>query len=240
MKNPEGFLIASIGSIKESELNPRKQFNQHKLDELVASIREKDVITPLIARHKDGYYELAAGHRRFRAAKLAGLIELPLRVMKLDDTQFLELMTIENVIREITSAELRLAAGGFVHRANADFCAAFGIDWKKGDYAQNKGRDYIKGATDAELIRFIVGAALAQAGLNEYCSKDVSYGTDWKDFKATAAHYNVNIPFIEKEVRADLKPKAAAPKLTKAEKQRVDKLAGKRDGKAAAAGDGDE
>jgi ParB/RepB/Spo0J family partition protein len=87
--------------LRESDLNPRKHYNQHKLEELAESIRTRGIITPLLARPvKGGMHEIAAGHRRFRAAKLAGLQWAPVRIMDLDDDAFLEVVSIENLQRE--------------------------------------------------------------------------------------------------------------------------------------------
>lgn len=90
-----------LAKLRESDLNPRKHYNQHKLEELAESIRTRGVITPLLARPvKGGMHEIAAGHRRFRAAQLAGLQWAPVRIMDLDDDAFLEVVSIENLQRE--------------------------------------------------------------------------------------------------------------------------------------------
>jgi ParB family chromosome partitioning protein len=98
------YRIIPVGLIHESPLNPRKVFRE--LDDLTASIQSKGILTPLLARPKAGFlplreeYELAAGHRRLRAAILAGLQEVPVIVREMDDTTFLEVLTIENLQRE--------------------------------------------------------------------------------------------------------------------------------------------
>lgn len=93
------FQTIPIAQIHPSELNPRKQFGD--LSELAASIREKGVIEPLVLRPgtTDGY-EIVAGERRYRAAKLAGLEELPAIVKELTPQEALELALIENCQRE--------------------------------------------------------------------------------------------------------------------------------------------
>lgn len=107
----EEFKMLPIEQLCESPLNPRKHYNPHKLEELADSIDERGVITPLIVRDygtstKTGLvgrvvYEIAAGHRRYRAAKsLERPIVLPCRIMILDDDEFLEVLTIENLQRE--------------------------------------------------------------------------------------------------------------------------------------------
>lgn len=97
--------MVPLAALRESKLNPRKHFNQHKLDELAASIRERGIITPLIVRPNKGtaqHYEIAAGHRRFRAGVSLGdpSIKAPCRILDLTDEQFLEIVTIENLQRE--------------------------------------------------------------------------------------------------------------------------------------------
>jgi ParB/RepB/Spo0J family partition protein len=99
------FIFVHLDRLVESPWNPRKHFHQGKLEELAASIREHGVITPLLARpasSKDGEdtYELAAGHRRFRASRLAGQDVVPVLVRDLTDIQFLEVLTIENLQRD--------------------------------------------------------------------------------------------------------------------------------------------
>jgi ParB/RepB/Spo0J family partition protein len=100
----DAFQVLPLQVLVESEKNPRKHFDQAKLEQLADSIGKIGVLTPLIARPmqlEDGeFYELAAGHRRFRASKLAGLTHVPVRVVELDDVAFLEVLTIENLQRD--------------------------------------------------------------------------------------------------------------------------------------------
>jgi ParB/RepB/Spo0J family partition protein len=90
------FKLLPIDELHESALNPRKTFNQQRMDELTASVRAKGVITPLLVRPSDDGYEIAAGHRRLRAAKAAGCAVLPAVVRDMDDTTFLEILVLEN------------------------------------------------------------------------------------------------------------------------------------------------
>lgn len=81
---------------------PRRSFDADALDDLANSIREKGVIQPLIVRPRpgrDGEYQIVAGERRWRAAQMARLHELPVLVRDLDDTEVLELAIIENIQR---------------------------------------------------------------------------------------------------------------------------------------------
>ena len=79
---------------------PRRHFAQEQLDELAASIKEKGIIQPLIVRSiAGGQYEIVAGERRWRAAQIAQLHEIPVIVRELDDTEALEVAIIENIQR---------------------------------------------------------------------------------------------------------------------------------------------
>lgn len=78
---------------------PRKRFTQSELDDLAASIRERGILQPLIVREKGDGYEIVAGERRWRAAQLANLHEVPVRVRDFSDTEVLEVAIIENVQR---------------------------------------------------------------------------------------------------------------------------------------------
>jgi ParB/RepB/Spo0J family partition protein len=95
------FELIAIAQIAESPLNTRKHFDAVKLEELRASIEQIGIRTPLLVRPRpNGFYEIAGGHRRFRAAQMAGLEEVPCLVEELDDATFLEILSIDNLQRE--------------------------------------------------------------------------------------------------------------------------------------------
>lgn len=79
-------------------LQPRKDFGN--IDELAKSIGEKGILEPILVRAKEGKFEIIAGERRFRAAKLAGLIEVPCIEFEIPDNEALELSIIENIQRK--------------------------------------------------------------------------------------------------------------------------------------------
>src|SRR5688572_3404033 len=79
---------------------PRKDFTEDSIKELADSIKEQGILQPLIVRARNGSYELIAGERRWRAAQIAGLTELPVLVREADDRKVLELALIENLQRE--------------------------------------------------------------------------------------------------------------------------------------------
>ena len=95
-----------IARIRPNPDQPRKNFDQEKLEELAASIRQHGVMQPLILVEQGKDYLIAAGERRWRAAQLAGLKEVPALVRLLDARQLAELSLIENLQREdLTSLE---------------------------------------------------------------------------------------------------------------------------------------
>ena len=89
-----------LSKIVANPWQPRTRFDQEKLEELAASIREIGVIQPLTVRKSGDKYELIAGERRFRSSKLAGLIKIPAYVRTADDETMLEMALVENIQRE--------------------------------------------------------------------------------------------------------------------------------------------
>lgn len=89
-----------VKSIKPNPYQPRKIFDEDAIQELCDSIKEHGILQPIIVRKKGTAYEIVAGERRFRAAKLAGLDELPAIVRDLTDEETMELAILENLQRE--------------------------------------------------------------------------------------------------------------------------------------------
>jgi ParB family transcriptional regulator, chromosome partitioning protein len=89
-----------VSTISPNKMQPRKQFNSEKLNELKNSIKEKGVIQPIIVRSTDTGYELIAGERRFRAVKDLGYSEIPAIIKQVSDADSLEMALIENIQRE--------------------------------------------------------------------------------------------------------------------------------------------
>lgn len=90
-----------ISQVESYAGQPRKNFDQEKLEELAESIRQHGIIQPLTVRKlSSGYYQIIAGERRWRAARLAGLTEVPAVIIEADDRKAMELAMIENLQRE--------------------------------------------------------------------------------------------------------------------------------------------
>ncbi len=93
-------ITLSVEQIQPNPLQPRTIFSQQALDELSQSIRANGIIQPLIVRRLDDGIQLVAGERRLRAAKLAGLLEVPVVFTQISDERLLEVALIENIQRE--------------------------------------------------------------------------------------------------------------------------------------------
>jgi len=102
--NRERVLRVPLDKIRPSALQPRKQFSGESLRELADSIREQGIVQPLIVRARGDFFELIAGERRWRAAQLLNLPEVPVITREADDRAVLELALIENLQRENLNA----------------------------------------------------------------------------------------------------------------------------------------
>ena len=100
----ERVLRVPLNQVRPSALQPRKEFSDEALKELADSIREQGIVQPLIVRERAGIFELIAGERRWRAAQLLNLPEVPVIVRVADDRAVLELALIENLQRENLNA----------------------------------------------------------------------------------------------------------------------------------------
>src|SRR5579863_5079568 len=101
-ERPRGQRRLPTGALRPNSRNPRRTFSNAELDELVASLRERGIIQPIIARPVRGTvdaYEIIAGERRWRAAQRAGLHEVPVVIVEATDDEALQLAIIENVQR---------------------------------------------------------------------------------------------------------------------------------------------
>jgi len=97
---PKTLFYCGIEEIIPNRSQPRKHFDESKLQELAESIKEKGILEPLIVRRADQGYELIVGERRWRAAQKAGLKEVPVVVKEVEGREVLEISLIENLQRE--------------------------------------------------------------------------------------------------------------------------------------------
>ena len=91
--------VLPLDRITRNPDQPRKDFDEKALEELVDSIKKNGVLQPILVRRKDDHYEIVAGERRYQASKLAGLTEIPVLVRDVTDDEIFQLALIENLQR---------------------------------------------------------------------------------------------------------------------------------------------
>lgn len=99
-KTDESGTLVNINKVEPNREQPRKNFDEDALMELSDSIKQFGVLSPLLVQDKGTYYEIIAGERRWRAAKMAGLKEIPVIIRDLTEQEIVEISLIENIQRE--------------------------------------------------------------------------------------------------------------------------------------------
>ncbi|MDF1593213.1 MAG: ParB/RepB/Spo0J family partition protein [Desulfobacterales bacterium] len=99
-KRPTDYFHCEIELIRPNRFQPRRRFAENELNDLSLSIKNQGILQPLLVRKDDNGYELIAGERRLRAAKMAGLKQVPVVTKSISDKDMLELTIIENIQRE--------------------------------------------------------------------------------------------------------------------------------------------
>lgn len=103
-KGENSVMVVKLSKVEPNRNQPRKYFSEDSLYEMAESIKKRGIIQPLLVSDKKGYYEIIAGERRWRAAKLAGLKEIPVIVKELTEQEIVEVSLIENIQREDLNA----------------------------------------------------------------------------------------------------------------------------------------
>ena len=96
----DGEKLVNITKVEPNREQPRKNFDEDALDELAESIKQFGLLQPILVQDKSTYYEIIAGERRWRAAKKAGLKEIPVIIKNLTEQEIVEISLIENIQRE--------------------------------------------------------------------------------------------------------------------------------------------
>ena len=99
-KYKNSIVMMNISKVEPNRNQPRKNFNEDALNELADSIKEHGIIEPLIVQDRKSFYEIIAGERRWRAANIAGLKEVPIIIKDLTEQEIVEIALIENIQRE--------------------------------------------------------------------------------------------------------------------------------------------
>ncbi len=140
----ETLVDVHLDEIKPNSNQPRKNFEPGRLEELAASMRASGVLQPVIARKTPHGYELIAGERRWRAARLAGLERIPVIVREATDAQSLELALVENLLREDLNP---------IEEAEAYQKLLVQFDWIQDELAQKLGKDRSSISNSLRLLR---------------------------------------------------------------------------------------
>lgn len=99
-ENQSGETIVNITKVEPNREQPRKNFDEDALEELAESIKQFGLLQPILVQDRKTYYEIIAGERRWRAAKKAGLKEIPVIIKNLTEQEIVEISLIENIQRE--------------------------------------------------------------------------------------------------------------------------------------------
>ncbi|MCR4892583.1 MAG: ParB/RepB/Spo0J family partition protein [Lachnospiraceae bacterium] len=100
LEHNDQVLMVKISKIEPDRNQPRKNFSEDELNELADSIKSHGIFQPLLVQKKERYYEIVAGERRWRAAKIVGLTEVPVIVREFSDKEKVEVQLLENLQRE--------------------------------------------------------------------------------------------------------------------------------------------
>jgi ParB family chromosome partitioning protein len=142
------YFLCPIEDLRPHSQQPRKTFNDEKMAELVASIREKGVIQPLVVRQVDDHYQIIAGERRWRASQKAGLREIPVVIQDVSEDWALEMALIENIQREDLNP---------IEEAEAYRNLMENFDFSQEEMARRVGKDRSTVANSLRLLRLPEG-----------------------------------------------------------------------------------
>ncbi len=138
------YFLCPIEELRPHSNQPRKTFNDEKMAELVASIKEKGVIQPLVVRRVEDHYQIIAGERRWRAAQKAGLRDLPVVIQDVSEAWAMEVALIENIQREDLNP---------MEEADAYQNLMQGFDLSQEEVAKRVGKDRSTVANSLRLLR---------------------------------------------------------------------------------------
>lgn len=138
------YFLCPVEELRPHSRQPRKSFDDAKMAELVASIREKGVIQPLVVRHAGDHYQIIAGERRWRAAQRAGLKDVPVVIQDVSEDWALEMALIENIQREDLNP---------IEEAEAYRYLMSSFDLSQDEVAKRVGKDRSTVANALRLLR---------------------------------------------------------------------------------------
>ncbi len=188
-----------VTALKPNPFQPRQDFDSNDLETLAASISRSGMLQPIIAREREGSYEIIAGERRWRAAKQCGMSTVPIVIRNAGDEQMLELALIENIQREDLNP---------IDRATAyrSFCDRF--DLKADDVAERLGEDRSTVANYMRLLDLPSGirglVAVGQLSMGHArCLLGVSDHVRRHQLAESAARHELSVRALEDIVRRE-------------------------------------
>ncbi len=202
------YFLCPIEDLKPQRAQPRKRFDETKIEELAGSIREQGVIQPLVVRRlASGTFEIIAGERRWRAAQRAGLHALPVVVQEATDSAAFELALVENLQREDLSP---LEAAEGYERLLGEH------GYTQDDLARRVGKDRSTIANTMRLLKLpeSVRARLAQGQISEGHARALLACPDTRSIELFAARIvreSWSVRQTESAVRAAAKGAAPTP-----------------------------
>ncbi|MCH5201127.1 MAG: ParB/RepB/Spo0J family partition protein [Oscillospiraceae bacterium] len=207
-----GITTMKIGDIEPNREQPRRDFDPEQLNLLAQSITKHGVIQPLTVREYKGAYQIVAGERRWRAAKIAGLSEVPVRIMELSDSETAQIALIENLQREDLNP---------IEEANGYKQLAEKYGFKQEEIAASVGKARSSIANSIRLLELPeeVQELARQGKLSSgHCKVLLSVGDDVKKLELAhkAAGGQISVRQLEKLAAVDEKPKRAAQRTVPA------------------------
>lgn len=214
-----GVLYVSIDDIKPNVAQPRKNFDEEKLEELAASIERHGVIQPIVLRKLGKGYEIVAGERRWRAARIAGLKEVPSVVKELTDEENMLLAIIENMQREDLNP-IEEAEG------LKKMIETYGLTQEQVSYSVGKSRPYITNSLRLLKLPGRVQELTAEGKISTGHARalaSVKSQQKQVDLAVKAAKEGLSVRQIEKLAKEVKEPVAKPkPKKKSADEKRVE------------------
>lgn len=200
-------LLVPIEKVIPNPNQPRRSFDKEKLGDLSASINEKGVLQPLIVRKsptKKGCYEIVAGERRWRAAQMAKLHEIPVIVRAFDDTEVLEVAIIENIQRaDLNPVE---EAAGY-----SQLMEKFGHTQEKLSAVLGKSRSHIANSVRLLTLPKEVQTYLSEGKLSSGHARALITSDDPLALARMVIKQNLSVRETEKLAKSGASPKPAKP-----------------------------
>lgn len=214
-----GVLYVNIDDIRPNTAQPRKVFDEEKLEELAASIERHGVIQPLVLRRLGKGYEIVAGERRWRAARIAGLKDVPCIVKELSDEENMLLAIIENMQREDLNP-IEEAEG------LKKMIDTYGLTQEQVSYSVGKSRPYITNSLRLLKLPGRVQELAAEGKISTGHARALaSVKSQQKqiDLAVKAAREGLSVRQIEKLAKEAKEPAARAKRTPKsADEKRVE------------------